>query len=169
MCFPPSWAVLHHQHSEEPADAEWHPCSQAAPGWRGGAASPAQNPAEARIPTTVGAPLLSRHQHVLPVLSHNTMWLFNMLLYVTHCLHRLTKIDFLLLLLSCREEQDLEYARVIQEEIQRRAEEAWRRERDDEVSTHLQISSDYFSSTRISRCTVLYEHTGSEWTKTMRE
>lgn len=92
-----------------------------------------------------------------------------MLLYVTHCLHRLTKIDFLLLLLSCREEQDLEYARVIQEEIQRRAEEAWRRERDDEVSTHLQISSDYFSSTRISRCTVLYEHTGSEWTKTMRE
>ncbi|XP_019720675.1 coiled-coil domain-containing protein 187 isoform X4 [Hippocampus comes] len=30
------------------------------------------------------------------------------------------------------EEQDLEYARVIQEEIRRRAEEAWRRERDDE-------------------------------------
>lgn len=35
-----------------------------------------------------------------------------------------------------REEQDFEYARIIQEEIQRRAEEAQRREQDDEVSTN---------------------------------
>lgn len=41
--------------------------------------------------------------------------------------------NFLLRLL-CREEQDFEYARVIQEELQRCAEEAQRRELDDEVS-----------------------------------
>lgn len=41
-----------------------------------------------------------------------------------------------LLYLSCREEQDFEFARVIQEEIQRCAEEAQRREQDDEVSTN---------------------------------
>lgn len=37
-------------------------------------------------------------------------------------------------LLLCREEQDFEYARLIQEEILRGAEEAQRREQDDEVS-----------------------------------
>lgn len=40
-------------------------------------------------------------------------------------------------LLSDREEQDLEYARLIQEEILRCAEETQRREQDDEVSTNL--------------------------------
>lgn len=38
--------------------------------------------------------------------------------------------------LLCREEQDFEYARLIQEEILRGAEEAQRREQDDEVSAH---------------------------------
>lgn len=44
--------------------------------------------------------------------------------------------DFLPLL-SDREEQDFEYARLIQEEILRSAEETQRREQDDEVSTNL--------------------------------
>lgn len=41
-----------------------------------------------------------------------------------------------LLYLSCSEEQDFEFARVIQEEIQRCAEETRRREQDDEVRTN---------------------------------
>lgn len=40
-------------------------------------------------------------------------------------------------LLFDREEQDLEYARLIQEEILRCAEETQRREQDDEVSANL--------------------------------
>lgn len=40
-------------------------------------------------------------------------------------------------LLSDREEQDFEYARLIQEEILRCAEETQRREQDDEVSSNL--------------------------------
>lgn len=53
--------------------------------------------------------------------------------------------NFLLRLL-CREEQDFEYARVIQEELQRCAEEAQRRELDDEVSfySHLFAYIAYF-------------------------
>lgn len=39
---------------------------------------------------------------------------------------------------SLREERDSEYARMIQEEIQRRAEEALRREVEDEVCNTLQ-------------------------------
>lgn len=43
-----------------------------------------------------------------------------------------------LLVYSLREERDSEYAQMIQEEIQRRAEEALRREVEDEVCNTLQ-------------------------------
>lgn len=44
-----------------------------------------------------------------------------------------------------REEQDFEYARVIQEELQRGAEEAHRREQDDEVSVVQEYNKIYTS------------------------
>lgn len=45
---------------------------------------------------------------------------------------------FIVIIFSIREERDSEYAQMIQEEIQRRAEEALRREMEDEVCNTLQ-------------------------------
>lgn len=130
-----SWAILHHQYPEEPTGAKWHPGSPEAAARGGAAAGSAERPAQTGFQTNVSHSSFSLNslwcsKNILWGISHMQCVCSEIRLFVLVIHEHKKPFPFLL----HREEQDFEYARVIQEELQRRAEEVHRREQDDEVS-----------------------------------